>query len=74
MRSSWIFFSPSPIDTRIAARTIMFLTVEVAALEARWSAAPDREWQRWQRDRALLQVAGKARVACRETAWSQVST
>jgi acyl-CoA dehydrogenase len=44
---------------------------EVAALEAAWSsAAPDDEWQRWQRDRALLQVAGKAREARREKAWS----
>lgn len=43
---------------------------EVAALEAAWSAAPDEEWQRWQRDRALLQVAGKAREARRDKAWS----
>lgn len=45
---------------------------ELSALEAKWAAAPDAEWQRWQRDRALLQVAGKARAARRETAWSQV--
>ncbi len=43
---------------------------EVAAVEAAWSAAPDEEWQRWQRDRALLQVAGKARQARRDKAWS----
>jgi alkylation response protein AidB-like acyl-CoA dehydrogenase len=43
---------------------------EVAAVEAAWSAAPDEEWQRWQRDRALLQVAGKAREARRDKAWS----
>lgn len=43
---------------------------EIAAVEAVWSAAPDDEWQRWQRDRALLQVAGKAREARRDKAWS----
>jgi hypothetical protein len=32
------------------------------------SPLPSAEWQRWQRDRALLQVAGKARIARRETA------
>lgn len=47
---------------------------EVAALEAKWGAAADPEWQRWQRDRALLQVAGKARAARRETAWSQLDS
>jgi hypothetical protein len=42
----------------------------VADLEQRWSAAPDDEWARWQRDRVLLQVAGTARTARRERAWS----
>lgn len=35
----------------------------VADLETAWAAAPDAEWQRWQRDRPLLVVAGKARTA-----------
>jgi hypothetical protein len=35
-----------------------------------WAAAPDAEWSRWQRDRPLLQVAGKARAQRRERAWS----
>ncbi|HEY5949254.1 MAG TPA: acyl-CoA dehydrogenase family protein [Kofleriaceae bacterium] len=43
---------------------------ELTALEQLWAAAPDDEWQRWQRDRALLQVAGKAREARRDKAWS----
>jgi alkylation response protein AidB-like acyl-CoA dehydrogenase len=46
------------------------LAPELTALEALWSASPDDEWQRWQRDRALLHVAGKAREARREKAWS----
>lgn len=45
---------------------------ELAVLEAASSAAPDDEWQRWQRDRALLGVAGKAREARRDKAWSRI--
>jgi acyl-CoA dehydrogenase len=42
----------------------------VAEIEPAWSAAPDAEWSRWQRDRPLLRVAGSARAARRERAWS----
>lgn len=42
----------------------------VAELEPLWAAAPDDEWTRWQRDRPLLRVAGTARTARRERAWS----
>ena len=49
------------------------LTGVIGELERAWSAAPDEEWQRWQRDRALLKVAGSARKARRERAW-QVAT
>jgi acyl-CoA dehydrogenase len=42
----------------------------VAEIEPAWSAAPDAEWSRWQRDRPLLRVAGNARAARRERAWS----
>src|SRR5262249_30905739 len=42
----------------------------VAELEAAWPAdGDDDERRRWERDRALLQVAGKARAARRERAW-----
>jgi acyl-CoA dehydrogenase len=41
----------------------------VAVLEAAWAAAPDDEWTRWQRDRQLLQVAGKARGERLARAW-----
>ena len=54
----------------VLAGTFALIAHEVAALEALWSASPDDEWQRWQRDRALLQVAGKAREARRDKAWS----
>jgi acyl-CoA dehydrogenase len=55
------------------AGTFALISQEVAALEALWSASPDDEWQRWQRDRVLLQVAGKAREARRDKAWSLLS-
>lgn len=42
----------------------------VGEIEPLWWASPDDEWLRWQRDRTLLQVAGKARAARRERAWS----
>jgi alkylation response protein AidB-like acyl-CoA dehydrogenase len=42
----------------------------VGELEALWSAAPDAEWSRWQRDRPLLRVAAGARAARRDRAWS----
>lgn len=42
----------------------------IAELEALWAAAQDDEWARWQRDRPLLRVAGSARSARRERAWS----
>jgi alkylation response protein AidB-like acyl-CoA dehydrogenase len=56
------------------AGTFALVARELAAIEALWSAAPDDEWQRWQRDRALLQVAGKAREARRDKAWSLLGT
>jgi alkylation response protein AidB-like acyl-CoA dehydrogenase len=41
----------------------------VGELEAAWTNAPDEEWTRWQRDRAILQVAGKARGERLARAW-----
>jgi acyl-CoA dehydrogenase len=52
------------------AGVIALATDEVARLEAAWPAGTERE--RWQRDRLLLQVAGKARAARRERAWQQL--
>jgi len=57
--------------THVALAGIFALVArEVAALEALWAALPDDEWERWQRDRMLLQVASKARDARRDKAWS----
>jgi alkylation response protein AidB-like acyl-CoA dehydrogenase len=52
------------------AGTFALVTREVAAIETLWAQAPDDEYQRWQRDRVLLQVASKAREARRDKAWS----
>lgn len=41
----------------------------IVMLEEAWAAAPDDEWTRWQRDRAILQVAGKARSERLARAW-----
>src|SRR5215470_6430078 len=41
----------------------------IAELEAAWADVPDEEWQRWQRDRAILQVAGRARSERLARAW-----
>lgn len=60
----------SPATHVVLAGTFALVAREVTAIEALWAAAPDDEWQRWQRDRALLQVAGKARDARRDKAWS----
>jgi acyl-CoA dehydrogenase len=62
--------STSPTTHVALAGMFALVAREVAAIEALWSAAPDDEWQRWQRDRALLQVASKAREARRDKAWS----
>ena len=60
----------SPTTHTALAGAFALIAQEVTALEALWSVSPDGEWQRWQRDRVLLQVAGKAREARRDKAWS----
>lgn len=44
----------------------------VLEIEAAWAVAPDEEWSRWQRDRAILQVAGKARGERLVRAWQAI--
>lgn len=41
----------------------------IGELEAAWAAVPDEEWTRWQRDRAILRVAGRARSERLARAW-----
>ncbi|HWU89733.1 MAG TPA: acyl-CoA dehydrogenase family protein [Kofleriaceae bacterium] len=63
--------APAAAATHAALAGVLELAARlVAEVEALWSAAPDDEWARWQRDRALLRVAGGARAARRERAWS----
>jgi alkylation response protein AidB-like acyl-CoA dehydrogenase len=44
----------------------------LAALEAAWESGNPAFWTRWQRDRALLKVAGTARDARTAKAWEQM--
>ncbi|MDQ3337557.1 MAG: acyl-CoA dehydrogenase family protein [Myxococcota bacterium] len=56
-------------STHLALAGLIELATRVVAdVEHAWSAQPDDEWRRWLRDRALLQVATKARLARREKA------
>jgi acyl-CoA dehydrogenase len=45
----------------------------VAELEAAWASVPDEECERWQRDRAILRVAGKARGERLARAWEALA-
>lgn len=42
----------------------------VGEIELRWEDEEGPEWTRWQRDRTLLRVAGAARAARRDRAWT----
>jgi hypothetical protein len=44
----------------------------VLEVERAWEEVEDAEWERWQRDRPLLRVAGANRAARRDTAWSLI--
>ena len=62
---------PKVASTHLALAGLLASVPRVVEnIEREWAAAPDDEWARWQRDRALLQVAGSARSARRERAWS----
>lgn len=45
----------------------------VRDVEPHWSTAPEEERARWERDRPLLEVAGKARAARLERAWERIA-
>ena len=56
-------------STHLALAGLIELATRIVAdVERAWSAQPDDEWARWQRDRPLLQVATKARLARRDKA------
>jgi hypothetical protein len=62
---------PKAATTHAALAGVLDLAQRsVEALEPLWAAVADAEWSRWQRDRPLLRVAGGARAARRERAWS----
>jgi alkylation response protein AidB-like acyl-CoA dehydrogenase len=59
----------SPATHVALAGALELATHVIASLEAAWAAAPDDEWQRWLRDRPIMNVAGRARAARRDRAW-----
>jgi acyl-CoA dehydrogenase len=64
---------PKDPATHIAlAGALSLATTLVAELEPAWEYGGGDEWKRWQRDRALLKVAGAARAARRDAAWSSI--
>jgi alkylation response protein AidB-like acyl-CoA dehydrogenase len=66
---------PKSPSTHIALGGVLATTAAVLPeLEAAWSAAPSEEWARWQRDRALFGVAGKARTERLARAWQTLGT
>src|SRR5690606_29810859 len=61
---------PSSADAHLALGGAIALSrALVAELEPLWDRAPEQERARWRRDRALLDVAGKARAQRLERAW-----
>lgn len=64
---------PSSPSTHVAlAGTIELTRALVRDLEPAWQAAPEDDRIRWTRDRALLDVAAKARAARLERAWERI--
>lgn len=54
----------------VLAGTLALVPPVLADVESAWSSLGGDEWQRWQRDRVLLQVASTARAARLEKAWT----
>lgn len=66
---------PKAPETHIALAGVLGWAASlVDDIERQWSASPDEEWARWERDRPLLRVAGNARAARRDRAWATLST
>lgn len=65
---------PSSPATHVALAGAIELTRSlIRDLEPAWASAPDEERARWERDRTLLDVAGKARAARLERAWVRIA-
>lgn len=66
--------NPKSATTHIAlAGAITCSSRLVLEVERAWEEVDDPEWKRWQRDRALLRVAGANRALRRDAAWSAVA-
>jgi alkylation response protein AidB-like acyl-CoA dehydrogenase len=59
----------SPATHVALAGAIAATSALIGELEAAWADVPDEEWERWQRDRAILKVAGRARGERSSRAW-----
>lgn len=65
---------PGRPETHVALAGLLAEIADVhAALESEWVHVDDTERERWYRDRALVQVASKAREKRRERAWERLS-
>lgn len=65
---------PKSATTHVAlAGAITSASQLVLEVERAWEEVEDDEWKRWQRDRALLRVAGANRAARRDAAWTALS-
>jgi alkylation response protein AidB-like acyl-CoA dehydrogenase len=65
---------PAKSETHVALAGLLAEMAEVhAVLESEWVHVDDAERERWYRDRALVQVASKAREKRRERAWERLS-
>lgn len=66
---------PSSAVTHLAlAGAIDLSRALVAGIDPLWDAVGGDERARWKRDRALLEVAGKARAQRRERAWERIAS
>jgi hypothetical protein len=62
----------SPATHIALAGSLSQIAHVVGEVELRWEDSEGPEWTRWLRDRAIFRVAGAARAARREKAWSLV--
>ena len=65
---------PSGPETHVALAGLLTEIADLhSAIESEWAHVDDAERERWYRDRALVQVASKARQKRRERAWERIS-
>jgi acyl-CoA dehydrogenase len=65
---------PGRPETHVALAGLLTEIADIhTAIEPEWAHVDDAERERWYRDRALVQVASKARQKRRERAWERLS-